>query len=329
MRSRCGSSIHGSKSRPRVRTARRSRAPTPRRSLGPPAIPCSASRPTTGPSTEQARFYYEFLARGGRYRISRVIHRTRPTSVALEEHVGGDEWRSLARGVRQTTEKIEELLGLDYDTFTRVVLLPQNEFDAFLRGQPEERRAILTRLLALEIYGKIQQRANQLAAGARTEADVLTSVLERDYADATPERLSGVRDALARAAGEVEVLAGSVEALERGRALAVDVRQAQRDWTQASETLAEVQGDLAEAREEHFDAEHAVQEALESLRAIDEALAVIIYDADRHLALMRAQEQSARLTEINRRLGELTVADEHAKNVVAQLTRRREELRRQ
>src|SRR5437870_8863120 len=193
MRSRCGSSIHGSKSR-RVRTARRSRAPTPRRSLRPPAIPCSASRPTTGastaptcrrhwrsssgdctrrscvrplkvkvkgftafadevdldftgldlfaitgptgagktsliqaipialfgrapkvaddlrqlisPSTEQARFYYEFMARGGRYRITRVIHRTRPASVALEEHVGGDEWRSLTRGVRQTHDKI-------------------------------------------------------------------------------------------------------------------------------------------------------------------------------------------------------------------------------
>src|SRR5881396_2182917 len=254
MRSRCGSSIHGSKSRPRVRTARRSRAPTPRRSLPPPPIPCSASRPTSGastaptcrrhwrsssgdctrrscvrplrvkvkgftafadevdldfagldlfaitgptgsgktsliqsipialygrapkvaddlrqlisPSAEHARFHCEFMARGGRYRISRVIHRTRPTSVALEEHVSDDEWRSLARGVRQANEKIEELLGLDYDTFTR--------------------------LLSLEIYGKIQQRANQVAAAARTEVDVLTSILERDYADATPERLAEV-----------------------------------------------------------------------------------------------------------------------------------------
>src|SRR5437899_3631339 len=185
-------------------------------------------RQLISPSTEQARFYYEFMARGGRYRISRVIHRTRPASVALEEHVGGDEWRSLARGVRQTNEKIEELLGLDYETFTRVVLLPQNEFDAFLRGQPEERRAILTRLLSFEIYGKIQQRANQLAAGARTEADVLTSILERDYADATSERLSEARDALARAAGAVAFLAVSAEALPRGRRLAASASHARR-----------------------------------------------------------------------------------------------------
>jgi exonuclease SbcC len=281
-------------------------------------------RQLISPSAEQARFHYEFLARGGRYRISRVIHRTRPTAVALEEHVGGDAWRSLARGVRQTAEKIEELLGLDYDTFTRVVLLPQNEFDAFLRGKPDERRAILTRLLALEIYGKIQQRANQLAAAARTEADVLASVLDRDYADATPEHLAEAQAALAHAARDVEVRAASVEALERLRALAAEVRQARRDWTQASEALAELQGDLAEAREEHFEAEEAFRDALEDLRRIDDALAGIAYDPDRHLVLMRAQEQARRLAEIHRRLGELATADEQAKGVIAQLARRRD-----
>ena len=235
-------------------------------------------RQLISPSAEQARFHFEFLARGGRYRISRVIHRTRPTAVALEEHVGDDAWRSLARGVRQTAEKIEELLGLDYDTFTRVVLLPQNEFDAFLRGKPDERRAILTRLLALEIYGRIQQRANQLAAAARTEADDLTSILERDYADATPERLAEVREVLAHAAREVQVQVASVEALERLRTLGAEVRQGRRDWTQASEALAELQGDLAVAREEHLEAEEAVRDALEGLRRIDDALAGIAYD---------------------------------------------------
>jgi DNA repair protein SbcC/Rad50 len=285
-------------------------------------------RQLISPSAEHARFHFEFMARGGRYRISRVIHRTRPTSVALEERVDGDEWRSLARGVRQTAEKIEDLLGLDYETFTRVVLLPQNEFDAFLRGRPDERRAILTRLLALEIYGKIQQRANQLVAAARTEADVLASILERDYADATPERLGEIRDAVAQVAHQVELLATSVEALERGRALAVDVRQARRDWIQGCETLAGLQGDLAEAREEHFEADDALREGLEGLRAIEETLAGIAYDPDRHLALMRAQEQAARLAEIHRRLGELAVADEHAQNVIAELSRQRDHVRR-
>jgi exonuclease SbcC len=285
-------------------------------------------RQLISPSAEHARFHCEFMARGGRYRITRVIHRTRPTAVALEEHVNGDEWRSLARGVRQATERVEGLLGLDYDTFTRVVLLPQNEFDAFLRGKPDERRTILTRLLSLEIYGRIQQRANQLAAAARTEVEVLSSILERDYADATPEHLAEVRNALAQAEREAEVQAASVEALERGRALAVAVRQARRDWTQASETLAELQGNLAEAREEHFATEDAVRTGLNGLQAIEHTLAGIAYDTDRHLALMRAQEQAARFAVVHRRLGELAAVDAASKHVLAQLTRRRDEGRR-
>lgn len=76
------------------------------------------------------------------------------------------------RILAQAADKIEELLGLDYDTFTRVVLLPQNEFDAFLRGKPDERRAILTRLLSLEIYHYCVIKYQLPAAGGRTSYTV-------------------------------------------------------------------------------------------------------------------------------------------------------------
>src|SRR5207247_9085417 len=173
-----------------------------------------------------------------------------------------------------------------------------------------------------------QRRAHQLAAAARTEVDVLTSILERDYAGATPERLAEVRDALTRAAREGEIGAASVEVLERGRALAVEVRQARREWMQASETLAELQGDLAETREEHFETEEAVREGLEGLQAIEEALAGVAYNPDRHLALMRAQGQAARLAEIHQRLGAHAPADQRAEHVSAAPQGRREEMRR-
>src|SRR5262247_1422668 len=158
-------------------------------------------RQLISPSAEQARFYFEFGAHGRRYRITRVMSRTRPTAVALEAQEDDGGWQTLTRGVREANVRVEQVLGLDFDGFTKVVLLPQNEFDAFLRGKPEERRSILTRLLSLEIYGRIQQRANQVASDARKEADVLTGLLERDYADATLERLAEVKEARAAAEG--------------------------------------------------------------------------------------------------------------------------------
>ena len=163
-------------------------------------------RQLISPLGDQARFYFEFSAQGRYYRITRVLHRTRPTAVAFEAQADGGEWETLTRGVREANARVEQVLGLDFDSFTKVVLLPQNEFDAFLRGKPEERRSILTRLLSLEIYGAIQQRANQVATDARAQAEVLTGLLGRDYADATAERLAEVREARAAAEAAVDTL---------------------------------------------------------------------------------------------------------------------------
>src|SRR5262249_12967600 len=155
----------------------------------------------------------------------RVLNRNRPTAVALEAQADDGEWQTLTRGVREANARVEQVLGLDFDSFTKVVLLPQNEFDAFLRGKPDERRSILTRLLSLEIYGAIQQRANQVATDARAKAEVLTGLLERDYADATPERLAEVREGRAAAEAAVDTLTVYLSALERAVGVALETRQ--------------------------------------------------------------------------------------------------------
>ena len=48
-------------------------------------------RQLISPSGDQARFYFEFSAHGRSYRITRVLHRTRATTVAFE--VRGRRWR--------------------------------------------------------------------------------------------------------------------------------------------------------------------------------------------------------------------------------------------
>ena len=186
------------------------------------------------------------------------MFRSRPTAVALEAQGDDGEWQTLTRGVREANARVEQILGLDFDSFTKVVLLPQNEFDAFLRGKPEERRSILTRLLSLEIYGRIQQRANQVAAEARTQAELLTGLLERDYADATPERLADVREACAAAQGAVETVTVRLGAIERAAAVASEVRQRRLAHRTASVDLAAHEHALAAARDEHETAASAL-----------------------------------------------------------------------
>jgi exonuclease SbcC len=285
-------------------------------------------RQLISPFADRAQFFLEFRAHGRNYRITRVMFKTRATTVAFEAQGDDGEWQTLTRGVKGANVRVEQILGLDFDSFTKVVLLPQNEFDAFLRGKPDERRSILTRLLSLEIYGRIQQRANQVASEARTQAEVLTGLLDRDYADATPERLGTVKRARAEAEAAVEEVTTSLEALERAAVAALDVRQRRLAHASASRDLAAHERALGKARGEQGTAVGAFAAVDREVETIAERLAAIAYDADRHLLLSRAEEQAGRLEAVIDSLARLDGEQRAGQAHIAELARRRSEAAR-
>ncbi|MBS3797558.1 SbcC/MukB-like Walker B domain-containing protein [Pseudoalteromonas sp. BDTF-M6] len=58
----------------------------------------------------------------------------------------------------ETKKYIERLVGLNFDQFSRAVMLAQNEFAAFLRAQGDERAALLERLSGTQKYSLVGQR---------------------------------------------------------------------------------------------------------------------------------------------------------------------------
>jgi exonuclease SbcC len=114
------------------------------------------------------------------------------TKVALAFDIGADSYTAVrvvrgdARGKVSTKEArlehrdgtilagresemrsaVPALLGLDFDDFTRCVVLPQGEFARFLHQNPSDRQALLVRLLDLEVYARLASKANQRASAA-------------------------------------------------------------------------------------------------------------------------------------------------------------------
>ena len=92
-------------------------------------------RMTTGPSAlvthgeTMARVQLEFSADGETYRVSRRLPKRGAQSAMLERR-DGDDWVPAVEegGVRPVNARLEEIVGLDFDGFTRAVLLPQGEF---------------------------------------------------------------------------------------------------------------------------------------------------------------------------------------------------------
>lgn len=83
---------------------------------------------------------------------------------------------------REINALIENLLGMDYETFTRTVILPQNQIDRFLKPASSEafseRRQILQRLLGLDIYKEMKRLASQRCKDISKELQLIANRLE-------------------------------------------------------------------------------------------------------------------------------------------------------
>jgi exonuclease SbcC len=72
-----------------------------------------------------------------------------PTSVVLRET---DKSSCGITAVRAVDKRVVELVGLDSDQFQQVVLLPQGEFEAVLKAETDQRRALLRQLFPVTIF---------------------------------------------------------------------------------------------------------------------------------------------------------------------------------
>ncbi len=62
------------------------------------------------------------------------------------------------------TAAIEDILKMNFETFTKVILLPQGQFDQFLKGDASERREILRKLTGFQIFADMRQQAERQAS---------------------------------------------------------------------------------------------------------------------------------------------------------------------
>lgn len=67
----------------------------------------------------------------------------------------------LANQVRQKSEEIERITGLDFGRFTKSMLLSQGDFAAFLNANDGERAELLEELTGTEIYGQLSKRVHE------------------------------------------------------------------------------------------------------------------------------------------------------------------------
>jgi len=79
--------------------------------------------------------------------------------------------------LRLVAEKIIELTGMDFDRFTRSMLLAQGGFAAFLNAAPDDRSPILEQITGTEIYSRISQLVHEQTKCEREQLELINGEL--------------------------------------------------------------------------------------------------------------------------------------------------------
>ena len=269
---------------------------------------------------------FDFSVRGTRYRVSRQAPGN--LGARLERLRADDVWEPLEDRAREVTRRIEELIGLDYATFTKTVLLPQGAFDTFLRGDESQRRDILTRLLGLGRYEEAGRASRNRAAGARSAADALREQIERLDA-ASPEAIAHLERAHA-------VLAARAEALDARTGLLAALAEEARATTEAESAAAraavasgEATRDAEAARDALATAVQGHEHAQSEHARLDAERTALGYDEPAHRRLEREAQMLEQREAAHRALAaaeaELRAAVEDAERAVEEAARLRGE----
>lgn len=245
----------------------------------------------------------EFSANGDRYQIARSMKQGGPVTVRLEKR-DSDDWKPLSSKTADVKKLVPEILGLDYEAFTKSVVLPQGEFDRFLRGAAEDRRVILKNLLNLKIYETMSQRAFEKAKADKQSAQLIEDDLQSVYREATEENRAAIASELDQAHAAEAAKATELQRVREALPFATALREAiaaasaaQADVTSAKYALAASQRELAAFDEEE-------QQRTTALARLEKDRAALGFDADRYRLLNSLRPLAVQRAAVAKDLGE-------------------------
>ncbi|MBV4413750.1 exonuclease subunit SbcC [Enterobacteriaceae bacterium YMB-R22] len=221
----------------------------------------------------------------------------------------------LADKVKDKLDKLAELTGLDYDRFTKSMLLSQGQFAAFLNADANARAALLEELTGTEVYGRLSACVFERHKSARTALEKL-EIQAAGIALLSPEEKQQLTENLQTLAAEEERMLAQQKTL-----------QAQQQWLHRSQQLDAHQQEVITAQRA---AASALEQAAPELSRLELARPAAIIQPDWQMrqeqeaclnAAQRAYEEvSARLREQQR---QRSLIRESAARQYAELTHER------
>lgn len=198
----------------------------------------------------------------------------------------GEIFQSNIRGV---ADQIESATGMDFDRFTRSMLLAQGGFAAFLQAAPDDRAPILEQITGTEIYSQISIRVHERQREEREKLNLLQAEMAGiEILD--PEQEKEVEQALEAKQKESTVLAD--KATEIGKAIAwlTNIDGLKKEIINLNDVASNLQRDIEAFKPEREKLNHALNAA-----SLDGAHAMLTATRKQHAddyASLKAEEEA-------------------------------------
>jgi exonuclease SbcC len=152
--------------------------------------------------SQTAEVIFDFAYEGSLFRIRRSKPRTKTTVLEFYIQDEAKNWRPLTEhSLRETEQQIQNILRMDYETFTNASFFLQGKADQFAQQLPGDRKRILSSILGLELWETYKEKATERRKQREAELHRIDGILteietELKEEDQRRQRLTLLEDEL-------------------------------------------------------------------------------------------------------------------------------------
>lgn len=240
---------------------------------------------------KEARVEVQFRLNGATYKVVRGRSIARNKSTLEFFILDGENWRPLSgKTLAETQKVIEETLRMDYRTFTASALVLQGQADAFTANMTDqERKEALARILGLDVWDRMQERAREKVRQLKAEAQAMELNRKRlmelvSEKDGLVSRQAAINQELDALIVQIENAASRATDLEAKLKQKPVLEQTLADTRRAMQkAVAEIQAnnqEMARARQQIAQSEQQIKAAETILARREEIEAAVEMEAE-------------------------------------------------
>ena len=283
------------------------------------------------PEDDLTKVTFYFQQGNHLYRIERILQQERAkrgggttmqkatASLVIVDKIGGQEIEKLGDKIKEVSDQIEQILGLNAEQFKQIILLPQNDFSRFLKEDSKTKTQILKKIFGTGIFDRFQKSLEERLRQSNKDMDKRQAQLDGHFASQvwseeelavlaqTPasEKLLRLEDLLAQRQENLEeqksILKDAHEdlaKLQKSLQTAQDVAKIFQELEQAKERyrleIEEGAQEQAEAKVhlEELQFAQGLQETISSLKQYQKQLLQVEHDLEIAQEELKAKEQA-------------------------------------